>query len=186
MFTFGINECVENRSANSPNSHYEGTLGELVFLAANDWASAEPMLDADGNETGVWVYNVKDLSRFYTGIVPIGPDSVLKTTVEAREGIVEAAWKKTVALCRKTLGVSAVLGFYSHEILAKKNENSTSNDFELVFYNVEPTMQRSPLSPENMARNFLNLDGGTKQNYTAQQFAESIAFWAVHARIEPQ
>jgi hypothetical protein len=170
---------------NGPGSFYNGALDKLLFMAGNDWANSEPILDANGKETGIRLYNVgaSDMEGFHCGIVPITTETVLRTTFAAREGITEAPWKKTVAIGKKTQGVSAVLGFYSHELLARKNENSTDCDWELVFYNVEPTKTRSPLSPENMARNFLDLPGGTKQDYTARQFAESIVFYATHARL---
>jgi len=184
MHTFGINNHVSN-DPNSTRSHYEGSLSDLVFMAGNDWANAIEQFDTDGQPTGVWMYHVRpdSMTGLMTGIVPIGPNSDLRTTVESRGTLDEEAWKKTVAIAKKTQGVSAVLGFYSHETLARKNENSTDCDFELVFFNVEPTKRPSPPSPENMARNYLDLDGGTKMNYTARQFAESIAFWAVHANI---
>jgi hypothetical protein len=42
------------------------------------------------------------------------------------------------------------------------------------------------MDPMTMARNFLVLEGGTKGDFTAQQFAESIVFWSTHALVDQE
>jgi hypothetical protein len=40
-----------------------------------------------------------------------------------------------------------------------------------------------PMSPIAMAKNLLGLPGGTHADYTAEEFARSILFWARHAMV---
>jgi hypothetical protein len=42
------------------------------------------------------------------------------------------------------------------------------------------------MAPVTMARNFLGLVGGTRGEFTAEQFAKSIMYWATHAVVDNQ
>jgi Protein of unknown function (DUF3228) len=63
-------------------------------------------------------------------------------------------------------------------------------EYELIAILAHPTGQEAPMDPLTMARNFLVKKGGTKGDFSAQQFAESIWFWSQHAMsagvMEPQ
>jgi len=68
---------------------------------------------------------------------------------------------------------------YAHDLLAKDGDNSTDANFEVITILAE-IGEKAPMPPVTMARNFLNAAGGTKGDFTPQQFAESIMYWAQH------
>tara|TARA_Y100000034_G_scaffold136074_1_gene210627 strand:- start:3313 stop:3918 length:606 start_codon:yes stop_codon:yes gene_type:complete len=51
---------------------------------------------------------------------------------------------------------------------------STDCDWEIVCLLCSDTDGNEPMKPLTMARNYLEMDGGTKTDYSAQEFAESI------------
>lgn len=64
---------------------------------------------------------------------------------------------------------------YSADALAENGEKrSTDCDWEIVAVLCRDKEGREPMQPLAMARNFLKKPGGTKSEYTAQEFAESI------------
>ena len=42
-----------------------------------------------------------------------------------------------------------------------------------------------PMGPITMMRNQLELNGGTKAEYSSDEWAESVRFWQTYAPIEP-
>lgn len=66
---------------------------------------------------------------------------------------------------------------YSDEALRENNgERTTDDDWEIVAVLASQNDGSEPMTPLTMARNFLEMPGGTKSVYTAQEFAESIYF----------
>ena len=59
----------------------------------------------------------------------------------------------------------------------------TDCEWELVSINARPTPEPEPLTPDTMARNFLELPGGTKADYTAEEFARAILYWSCRAML---
>lgn len=65
---------------------------------------------------------------------------------------------------------------YSAEALLENGgERSTSDEWEIVTILCSDGEQE-PMMPLTMARNYLQLAGGTKSDYTAEEFARSIYF----------
>ena len=76
----------------------------------------------------------------------------------------------------KTERVELIL--YRHDDLAENNEQSTSANWELIAFQAIPSgLSSIPMGPITMMRNQLQLKGGTKGNYSSNQWAESIKFW---------
>ena len=53
--------------------------------------------------------------------------------------------------------------------------------FVLIITGCGKKQEEEPMDPYTMARNFLHLKGGTKGDFTAEQFAQSIVYWNNHA-----
>lgn len=67
---------------------------------------------------------------------------------------------------------------YSAEALLENNGvRSTDCDWEIVAI-LAKFSGEEPMRPLTMARNFLELPGGTKSEYTAREFAEAIMYWS--------
>lgn len=79
---------------------------------------------------------------------------------------------------------------YSAEALLENDgKRSTECDWEVVCilaskFSVGSLTGEEPMSPLTMARNFLGEVGGTKSNYTAQEFAEAIWYNSINRGIK--
>lgn len=67
---------------------------------------------------------------------------------------------------------------YRWDVLAENNERSYDAEWEIVSINGKLTDEVQPMAPLTMARNFLHLTGGTKGDFTAEDFAKSIIYWS--------
>ncbi|RZP23652.1 DUF3228 family protein [bacterium] len=75
---------------------------------------------------------------------------------------------------------------YHHDILYENDENTTDADWELISINALPMgVESMPMGPITMMRNQLELIGGTKANYSSDEWAESVHFWQKFAPIDP-
>ena len=84
---------------------------------------------------------------------------------------------------KKTPAKFVDIVLYRHDVLAENNERSTDACWEIISINASP-IENLPMQPMTMARNMLNKEGGTKAEYTGQQFAESLWFWKEHCMYE--
>ena len=74
---------------------------------------------------------------------------------------------------------------YSAEALQENGgERSTDCDWEIVAILATEDDVVEPMPPLTMARNYLEKSGGTKTDYSAQEFAESIYFHATNKGIK--
>lgn len=128
-------------------------------------------------------------------LVPIEPEGIFSSTVRItdenrhllrtvfearREG--EEPFRKTVIDAPKTPAKFVDVVLYRNDVLAEGNENTDPTaDWEVISVNARLTEEPEPMTPMTMARNFLVLTGGTKGEYTAEQFAKSIVFWSQHS-----
>jgi hypothetical protein len=81
---------------------------------------------------------------------------------------------------------SVNLILYRHDILLENNENTTNADWELISINALPEgVDSMPMGPITMMRNQLDLNGGTKAEYSSDEWAKSVRFWQTYAPIEP-
>ena len=83
----------------------------------------------------------------------------------------------------KTNRVELIL--YRSDVLKETNENSTNKDWELISFHAIPEgIDKLPMGPITMMRNQLQLPGGTKGNYTSEEWARSVEFWQKYALKE--
>jgi hypothetical protein len=74
---------------------------------------------------------------------------------------------------------------YRHDVLLENNEHSTNIDWELISIHAIPEgIKKMPMGPITMMRNQLELPGGTKANYSSEEWAESVRFWQGYAALE--
>ena len=170
------NEFVKRQTLESPFSHFSGS-----------WEQLEKMVEANkshgvqGYKVGVFLVPLP-AEGFFTGIVEIKPDTKLIATFEARrEG--EDAFINVTAKGNKMPAKHVDIVVYAREVLLENNEQTTDADYEIVSINARTTDKPTPMDPITMMRNFLELKGGTKGDFSAQDFAESIRFWSQHALV---
>ena len=82
---------------------------------------------------------------------------------------------------------SVDLILYRNDILLENNENTTNADWELISINALPKgVESMPMGPITMMRNQLELNGGTKAEYSSDEWAKSVQFWQTYAPIQPR
>jgi hypothetical protein len=178
--SIAVNDFVKRQIPKSKFSHFEGSWEELISLVKENFSKAK-----QGYRSGVLLVPVP-ADRFMSGVVQVTPETQLHAVYSARkEGedpyvqILSKGGKKSPAKY-----VEIVL--YSHDALAETNEFSTDADYEIISINARPTDEDEPMPPITMARNYLSLPGGTKADYTAKQFAESMIYWSTRAMIHEE
>ena len=165
-----INDFARRQTADSRFSHFDGNIEVVAELAEEYLPSAEP-----GYKDGVLLVSVP-CSGFYSGVVQVTDETELSSTFAARrEG--EAKYVQTVAVGAPKLRAKHVeIVLYRHDVLG--DDATTDADWEVISINARSTQEPEPMTPITMARNFLELPGGTKAVYTAEEFARAIIHWS--------
>lgn len=179
MTTIGISEFARTRhTEEKPFGHYSGSWESLVQLAETHFPANKPSF-----RPGVVQVDVPP-EGFFTSIVELNEKSVLESSWKPRAPG-EAGIIQTVVKGKKSPARHVTLILYSAAALLENNgTRSTEADWEIVSINASPKEGGGePMSPMAMARNFLEMAGGTKTEYTAQQFAEAIAYWNAHGMV---
>ena len=164
------------------NSRFIGTFDELEALVTEHFDNFEPgegSVDADVRLVRL------PTAGFFTTIVPITSENAgsIRVRWEARvEG--EAPVPKLTVLSAENPKASVVkIVIYRADVLAKSSGRSSEAEWEIVAILAQPE-ERVPMHPTTMARNTLELPGGTKRDYTPEQWAEAELFWQRHAYVE--
>jgi len=177
MPSIGINPFVRRQTADSRFSHFDGALERVIGLGRDFFDKAKP-----GYRDGVVLVAVP-AAGFFSGVVELTPETKLRTTFVARQPG-EDPVKVTEAIgAEKLPALHVELVLYRRDVLLEDGPDAAPSgaDWELISINARPTPEPEPLTPDAMARNFLVLPGGTKADYTAEEFAQSILYWSCRA-----
>lgn len=173
----GISNFVRRQTPDSKFSHYAGTWEDLVSLVESQFDSAKA-----GYRDGVVLVPVSP-AGFFSGVVEVTPETPLRAEFSARrEG--EDSFLSIVALGGEKLPAAAVdVVLYRRDVLLEEGPDavSTQAEWEIISLNARPTEGPEPLTPMAMARNFLELPGGTKATHSAEEFARAIIYWSKRA-----
>ena len=176
--------AIEN---NTPQlgSHYDGpwTEVEALVAASSDWK--------EGFKPGIREVTV-DPKGFYAGVVKLDEDSVLKAAFAPREGGGEG--EESVTSVRASIAADGkypgsggklpasgvVVFIYTREVLGE--QATTDADWEIVSVQAVAGTEQV-MDPVTMARNHLGLAGGTKGEFSNDDFAKAIIHWTQHAVV---
>lgn len=174
MTTVKCNSFVMRQTKDSSFSYFDGTWEALEDRVLQNFANYTP-----GYKEGVRLISVP-ANGFFSGIVAITPETeLIAKFAPRREG--EEAFISIHARGQKLPAKHVDIVVYSKAVLAENNENSTSADWEIVSINARITDEPTPMDPITMMRNQLHLAGGTKGEFSGDDFAKSIYFWSKHA-----
>lgn len=179
-------EFVKRQTKDSSYSHFEGGWDELEYRASG--YISDPDKVKPGYKDGVCLVNVYEpppANQFYSSIVKLYNDSKLLASFEARRPN-ESSYIKVSVKGDKTVAKEAHVVLYSAEVLKENNEQSTNAEWEIVSINASATTEDAPMHYYTMARNFLYLEGGTRGEFSAEEFAKSIVYWNSHATVAPK
>jgi hypothetical protein len=173
--TFALNNHVRRQlDPASKYSHYEGHEAFLLGMIEREFNCGTV---EQGYRDGVVLVTLP-ASGFYCGVVQVTPETKLRATFSARNDN-ERPFISVEAIGAEKLPASHVQAvLYRKDVLAETNDNSTDATWELVSINARYTCAPEPMTPMAMARNMSGQAGGTKAEYTAQQFVESILYWS--------
>jgi hypothetical protein len=172
-------EFVKRQTPESGFSHYEGSWDELETLIGK--CILMPECVRPGYKSGVVLVDVPDLKshKFYSSIVKVDTDTKLYASYGYRR-LDEDGYIRIGTKAKKQLATHVTCVLYHEDVLAENNERETDAEYEIVAIKARVTEAEEPMEPYTMARNFLHLKGGTKGDFSAQQFAESIVYWNNH------
>jgi len=171
------NPFVTRQTPESPFGHYEGTWEELEKLTLEHMGNAR-----QGYRPGVLLVPVP-AKGFFSSMVDITPETPLETHFKARRPD-ELPYKSITAkglFKQPALYVDIVL--YSHALLAEDGDACSDADYEVISVNPRRTPEEVPMDPETLMRNHLGLAGGTKADYTGDEFAKSILYWSTRCMV---
>jgi hypothetical protein len=180
---------VKRQTRESEFSYFDGSWEMLEELTLYNFQHTSNIVE--GYRDGVVIVRLPkmDLTRFISAVVPITDDIEFETIFEARrEG--EKPFKKSIAYGKKVPARNVDIILYRKDVLEEDStdrESLTGADWEIVSINCSPYEYDLPQSPSSMARNQLaNTEdgkGGTKANYTGDEFAKAITFWNTHTMV---
>jgi hypothetical protein len=172
--SFSINAFCKGNHTESKGSHYSGSEESLLALVRAGWEGKKA-----GFTDGVWEVTVP-AEGFFSGVVDLkaNPKAVLLPSfAPRRDGEDPVLSVRGEAALKAPAGQVRII-VYSHDVLAADGDNSTEADFEVITILAEPAGEPAPMPPITMARNLLGLSGGTKGEFSPEDFAKSIMYWA--------
>jgi len=180
----GLIRCsdfVKRQTKDSSHSYFDGSWEELeteVNISAKMDHRARR-----GYRDGVYLVDcIPD--KFYSAIVDVNSKTRLFTEFTKRRPD-EQPYLSIAARNKKQKAKYASVVLYHSSVLEEGKERSTSADWEIVAIKARVSEQEEPMDPVTMARNFLQLPGGTKGDFSADDFAKSIIYWSQHCKANP-
>ncbi len=205
MNKLGISNFYKlNNCPGSGNSFTRLSDEELVSLVLHNWNRRQPGRGETTIERKVVVpiFNHKWVDifggwpheKYFTGFTrELRADAPFKVRIERRKGQPETE----APMIRTHLPLEYVVNHmikmeeanyvnvicYSAEALLENNGTRTTNcDWEIVSIICSP-IENEPMAPSTMARNQLELPGGTKSEYTSLEYAQAIHYWSGRVRV---
>ena len=172
----GLSDFVKRQTEESRFSYYKGTWSELQELVEENYKNGNV---EKGYRDGVVLVTVPN-EGFYTSICKLDENSIIETTVIKRQTFEEPYASSVVVNGSKQESKLTKVVLYSHEVLEEDNSANSNAAWEIISVNCEPYPKSSPIDPVTMVRNQLNKPGGTKAEYSLDEYLESIYFWSNH------
>ena len=183
-YTVGVSSFVKRQTKGSGKTYTSLKFSDLANHAKNKLNNNN---FKKGYREGVVLIEIdKNLIPSFTcPIVKINKDTKLEAIVKKRRSN-EHNYISIKALNGKPLKLSKVeLVLYRNDVLEEGNERSTNDDWELIsFFGTPEGEDNLPMGPVTMMRNQLILPGGTKANYSSEEWAKSINFWQNYALLK--
>ncbi len=184
-YSVGVNSFVKRQTKDSGKTYAK----TLSFSEIADHASKQLKSGnyKNGYRDGVVLVNVdkKFIKDFICPIVKINENTnLVAEQVKRRDE--EEPYIRIRALNGTPLKTNNVdLILYRHDVLKETNENETNANWELISFHAIPVeIKKLPMGPVTMMRNQLQLEGGTKGNYSSEEWAESVKFWQKYSFLK--
>lgn len=183
--------AVQRHTPESGNSYSTMSSAAVVERVKACWHDRFPGQGEINLERKVVVPIRHYLGEFVQPLVNIMEGlPVFAEVIKRQEG--EKPFVETYALMKdvKELGIGLIGPIYvrivcysAEALLANGGKRSTDCDWEIVAILASQFVEE-PMTPLTMARNFLEKEGGTKSDYTAEEFAEAIWHHSINRGIK--
>lgn len=174
-------EFVKRQTPGSGYSHFDGTWEELEDMTIKymSYNRRRP-----GYKDGVILidFDAFDSTNFYSAIVELTNKTKLNASYAPRR-IEEAPFIRLSVKGNKQVAKHASVVLYHADVLDENSERETDATWEIVAIKARVTPEEEPMDPYTMARNFLHLKGGTKGDFSSEDFARSIVYWNNHVML---
>lgn len=177
MSKVALNSFIKRQVENSPFAHFRGDWSELLNLIEINLSAKEL-----GDKKGSWLVPMPP-ALFMSSVTPFFPGVQVKTEFKPRREGEEPFLDITVP-GSKIVAQCAHVVVYEHWLLG--NEAETDAEFEAIAILASPTETRTPTDPVTMARNYLERPGGTKAEYSSEEWATSILYWSQNGKVSPK
>lgn len=173
--TISLNEFARRQTPESKYSHFTGSEEQLLNLVAGS-------INRDDLGEGVeFVVIPVDHSCFFSNTIVVDDTTTLVAKFEKRRDHEEAHIGVSTDNEKQPAKFAEIV-LYSRDELAKNDEPCNGDDWEIISINAS-LEESEPMHPITMARNFLDMVGGTKRDYSPAEFAEAIIYWSQHTTV---
>ena len=182
----GINSFVKRQIKGSGKTYSVLSFEEIRNHAEVQLAEGQ---FSKGYRDGVILVKVnkKLTTNFISPMIKINMNTKFETKPKKRRNN-ENIYLSTKALNGKPLVLGSVdLILYRNDVLKETNEDETNCEWELIaFYGIPKCLSKLPMGPITMMRNQLCLPGGTKGEYSSEEWADSVNFWQTYALLKEE
>ena len=165
------------------NAYGAGLEFDLINIIKHNWDKRKP---GDGRTDLLEVVKVPVAPYlFRSATVLIHENIELKARFYRRQTFEEPSIKVSSLSQEYSVPKFVEIILYNASILEPPDLVGIENcEWAVVSINASD-VENEPMHPLTMARNMLGKAGGTKCEYTAQQFAEAVYYWSTRVSIEP-
>ena len=167
-----MNDHARRQTPDSNYSHYEGGFDALCELVARNIDNRVAL-----NEDGSIAKVVLREEGFFSAVTQAAPGMEFVGRFTARNEDEHPYITMRAIAGPKVPAVETDIILYSHAKLAENNEHSTDAAWEIVSIIAKRTTGEEPPHPVTMMRNQKNYPGGTRNDYTPQQWADAVEYW---------
>ena len=185
METVAVNTFVQRQIEGSGKTYSKSLTFEEIALDAQEQMDKNHF--DEGYRDGVRIVRAssKNIKQFHCPFVKIDKNTELISRVVRRqdneEYYIQTRAKSGTIL--ETGKVEYIL--YRHDVLLENKENSTNEKWELIsIHSLPKGIDKMPMGPVTMMRNQLELEGGTRAEYSSDEWAESVHFWQKYTALD--
>jgi len=185
MEKVAVNDFVRRQIKGSGKTYSESLSFEKIAIDAESQMIKGHFKEGYRDGVRIVIGSESLLNKFVCPFVKIDSSTKLKSKVVCRQ-----KGEEPYIQIRAKSGTPVQTGrieyiLYHHDILAENSEQSTDMDWELISIHAIPKgVSKLPMGPVTMMRNQLELKGGTKAQYSTEEWAESIFFWQKYAALD--
>lgn len=174
-------EFVKRQTKTSRFSHTDLSWEELVQLTKENFNN-----HTEGYRNGVKLVHVP-ANGFYCAVGKVSDVKEWEEVIESRQEGEEPVRTRYGIVDKKPEAKYVDIVLYRDFVLDEDEDydiTKSEGQWEIISINARTEEEPYPIPPMTMARNFLVEKGGTKGEYTAEEFAKSIWFWNKHCLVK--